>query len=764
MRAEPHEIGSPYLPFRRLIRNAAGIESRADAAVAGASITTFVERVAPTLAPWLPLIADVIGAEVAPTDAVEALDPTFRSDRLRVAVAELIVALAEPGCVIAFEDLHWIDEASRALLEVLIGMRADQLSLVLTRRPEGWAPSPVTTIELAAIDSEFADQLLLRELPASAASDATLARLRDSAAGNPLYLIELARSVATSATQSNAAFPETVERVLAARIDQLPVAGRELIRDASVLGSTMSCALASRVLDRADLTDASIWARELGDLVVTDKETVRFRHDMVRVAAYEGLSVRRRRAVHQRAGDVIEEWGDSVPIADPVSALAFHATGSGIPGRIVKWNHEAAEAAISKGAMEIAETLLVDVVAAQRQLGADPAACCSTQRRLAFAAERAGHPEPALDALVHAARLADDREQHAIAAERAGLLEKLGRYRAALITTARALRTCHDSEESGNLLLARAFIRNRLGQWKECLELCRTLLRDLEHSDDRRLLAQAHLLAEWCCSCLGLPDRADHERVAFSLLSELDDSIGLANLYLNLGASAAEEFRVLEAVADFQTSADYYERAGDVLGAALADNNRAELLTYQFQLDAAERLLTRARRVTEAANYPHGTLTTISGLSRVAAWRGNTDEALLLQNQALSGFRELGADDLVLDSLVRLVEIHVLAGEPMAALAAAAEAARALAFHGDVAVLPATLARLMARALILAGRDDEARDQFERALAVASGDGSAYEVALASMGIARMDGDESGVSRALAELAELGVNAAPPGS
>ncbi|MEO8268057.1 MAG: AAA family ATPase [Ilumatobacteraceae bacterium] len=764
MRAEPHEVGSPYLPFRRLIRNAAGIESRADAVVAGASITAFVERVAPSLASWLPLIADVIGAEVATTDEVEALDPAFRTDRLRVAVAELILGLAEPGSVIVFEDLHWIDEASRALLEVLIGMLSNRLSLVLTRRPEGWSPSEVITIELAAIDSEFADQLLLRELPARAASDATLARLRDSAAGNPLYLIELARSVATSSAQSNVAFPETVERVLAARIDRLPVAGRELIRDASVLGSTMSCALASRVLDRSDLTDASTWARELGDLVVVDNETVRFRHDMVRVAAYEGLSVRRRRSVHQRAGDVIEEWGESVPIADPVSALAFHATGSGIPERIVKWNHEAAEAAIAKGAMEIAESLLRDVVGAQRQVGADPVDCCATHRRLAFAAERAGHPEPALDALVEAARLADERDRALIAVDRSRLLEKLGRYRSALVTTARALKACPDADVSGHLRLSRASIRNHLGDWKKCLELSRTLLRDFGEGGDRRLIAQAHLLAEWCCSCLGLPERVDHERVAFSLLSDLDDSIGLANLFLNLGASAVQEFRVLEAVADFQTSSDYYERAGDVLGAALADNNRAELLTFQSQLDEAERLLTRARRVTEASNYPYGTMSTISGLSRIAAWRGKTDAAFLLQTEALRGFRELGADDLVIDSLVRLVEIHVLAGEPAAALAAVAEAARALALHGDIAVVPATLARLTARAMILAGRDFEAREKFEQALTLATRDGSAYEVALASMGIARMDGDEAGVSRALGELSELGVIAAPPGS
>ncbi|MEY2415020.1 MAG: hypothetical protein QOH53_354, partial [Ilumatobacteraceae bacterium] len=466
MRAEPHEIGSVYLPFRRLLRSAAGIDPRADGLSAGALISALVQRAAPGLVPWLPLIATVVGADVPTTDEVEALDPAFRADRLRAAVGELVVAITGPGSVIVFEDVHWIDEASRDLLDMICAMPTHGLSLVLTRRPQGWSPSAATTIELTAISKEFADQLLLRELPPSAASDATLIRLRESAEGNPLYLIELARSVATSSVRSDVAFPETVERVLAARIDQLPVAGRELIRDASVLGSTMNRSLASRVLERPDLVDAATWQRELGDLMTLGEETARFRHDLVRVAAYEGLSIRRRRELHRRAGDVIEAWDESVPLADPVAALAFHATGSAIPERIIRWNREAAEAAMTKGAMEIAESLLTGVVLAQREVGADRLERCAIQRRLAHAAERAGHPGPALEALSEAARLADERDRAVIAEDRSRLLEKSGRYRAALVTTSRALKSCVDPDVSGHLRLSRATIRNRLGQWR----------------------------------------------------------------------------------------------------------------------------------------------------------------------------------------------------------------------------------------------------------------------------------------------------------
>jgi len=271
-------------------------------------------------------------------------------------------------------------------------------------------------------------------------------------------------------------------------------------------------------------------------------------------------------------------------------------------------------------------------------------------------------------------------------------------------------------------------------------------------------------LAEWCCACLGLAERSEHEKAALELLTEVDDSIGLANLRLNLGVSAWQECRVQDALTNFRTSSERYQRAGDVLGAALVDNNVAEILTLQFHLDAAEDLLLHARRVMQAASYPHGLMTTISGLSRVAAWRGDLSEALDLQLEALTGFRELQADDHVADSLVRLVEIHVLAARADEALTTARDAATQVGRLGEIAVLPATLARLTARAQLIAGRATEARAEFNKALALATADKFDYEIALASMGLGRLDDDDGRVSAAMVLLTKLGVEAAPPGS
>jgi tetratricopeptide (TPR) repeat protein len=500
----------------------------------------------------------------------------------------------------------------------------------------------------------------------------------------------------------------------------------------------------------------------LGDLVLLDGDSLRFSHDMVRKAAYEGLSVRRRRTLHQRACAVIEEWGDSVPLADPISTLAFHATGADSPELIVKWNRSAAEAAVARGAMEIAEELLTAVVPAQVAIGASEAERCAVQRSLATAAERAGHLEVSLDALVAARMLSAGHERARIAVHRARVLEKLGRYRSSLLVIARALKVRPDRSAESELLLARASVRGYLGDWKGSLRITTELL-DSADQLDTRLRAQAHLLAEWCCSCLGLPERADHEEAAMKLMTEVDDSVGLGNMLLNRGVSAWRECRVRDAVADFRASSECYGRAGDVVGAAMAGNNLAEILTLQCRLDPAEDLLRNALRVTRAANYALGEMGTVSGLSRVAAWRGDASEALELQSTAIEGFRSLAADDYVLDSLVRLVEIHVLAGDADAALVAADSAATMLKRLGAVPVVPSTLARLRGSALLHAGREQEATESLERALSLATDDGYAYEVALSSLMLGRLREDEGQIHEALNRLHDLDVLGVPPG-
>src|SRR4051794_14427080 len=121
--------------------------------------------------------------------------------------------------------------------------------------------------------------------------------------GNPLFLQELLS--ATRAAGTTEGLPDTVEAMVTAQIDQLAASDRRLLRVASVLGLRFRSALAEHLLDEST-TGAAAW-RRLGDFVTPDGAGFhRFRHALMRDAAYEGLAYRRRRDLHLRAGETIE--------------------------------------------------------------------------------------------------------------------------------------------------------------------------------------------------------------------------------------------------------------------------------------------------------------------------------------------------------------------------------------------------------------------------------------------------------------------------
>ena len=123
--------------------------------------------------------------------------------------------------------------------------------------------------------------------------------------------------------------PETVEALVATRIDQLGPGDRALLRWASVLGVSFSGSLIAEVLeDDAEVGAASeAWDR-LGEFVERDPHVpgaFRFRHALIRDAAYEGLSYKRRRELHARVAEVIERTqGDGAEDAAEILALHFH--------------------------------------------------------------------------------------------------------------------------------------------------------------------------------------------------------------------------------------------------------------------------------------------------------------------------------------------------------------------------------------------------------------------------------------------------------
>ena len=207
-----------------------------------------------------------------------------------------------------------------------------------TRRPgeDGFAaatgtpPLPALTLRLEPLPEDDARALALAAAGDRRLTEEEVAALMERAAGNPLFLRELA-SVGEK-TEDAEELPDTVEALVATRIDQLAPGDRALLRWASVLGVSFSGALIAEVLEGdSDVAAGSeAWDR-LGEFVERDPDVAgafRFRHALIRDAAYEGLSFKRRRELHGRVAEVIEQRQGERP-EEAAELLSLHYFNAG---------------------------------------------------------------------------------------------------------------------------------------------------------------------------------------------------------------------------------------------------------------------------------------------------------------------------------------------------------------------------------------------------------------------------------------------------
>ena len=203
-----------------------------------------------------------------------------------------------------------MDEASGDLLLQLCREVAGRAWLIgVTRRNEASgfaAPAGEATVSLHldTLPEEKVVELLIAATEESPLRPHEMSILARRSGGNPLFLQELLSATRVAGTTEG--LPDTVEAMVTAQIDQLASTDRRRLRVASVLGLRFRSALAEQLLDEPATAGAAAW-RRLDDFVTQDGAGFyRFRHALMRDAAYEGLAYRRRRELHLRAGEAIE--------------------------------------------------------------------------------------------------------------------------------------------------------------------------------------------------------------------------------------------------------------------------------------------------------------------------------------------------------------------------------------------------------------------------------------------------------------------------
>jgi class 3 adenylate cyclase/tetratricopeptide (TPR) repeat protein len=762
-----YEASTPYFAFRGLLR---GLLDLPQNGAAPAKLRERIEELDPELIPWLPLVALPLDVPVEPTQEVEELQPAFRRARLHGVVETLLARLLTGPTLVVIEDVHWMDDASADLLRHL-GRQAPTKPWLLcaTRRPttggfsaaESVPPLPAMTIQLQPLEAEAA-----RELVGAAATEGLLqhevAAITDRAGGNPLFLQEL---VGSSRAPEDEALPESVEAVVATRVDRLPPGDRALLRYAAVLGATFSAELVNEVLedDPAASTDPEAWDR-LGEFVERDPYTAgafRFRHALFRDAAYEGLSYRRRGELHAKVGEAYERL-ERYP-GDHAELLSLHFFHAGDDERTYRYSLVAGERAQEKFANVEAAEFFRRALEVSGTLGLAPAEIAEVWESLGDVCERAGLYTEAADAYARAHGL--DKAPRLLLKE--GIIrEHFGRYSDALRWYTRGLEAAESPELHFELLLAYAGVKLRQGEFRDCIEWCDRVVEEAEAAGDLPALAHAYYLLHLSHTSLRSPERADFRGLALPIYEELGDLLGQANVLNNLGIDAYYEGRWQEALDLYERSREARERIGDIVGAAQIANNIGEIKSDQGYLTTATELFEDAHEVCETSGHRTIAAAALSNLGRAAAREGRVDDARTALDEALAAFEEIRAGSFVLETNARLAERAVLAGDAAAALRQADETLAEIEETGSGQVLHAFVHRVRAYALMQQGELEAAREALRVSLDVARGADETYELALTLEACGRLaglrgeDASES-AKEAKALLARLGVVSTP---
>ena len=357
-RSLPYEEQTPYRAFGQILRRAAGIYENDSVEVARQKLATLVDSLfeegeAADATRYLSLVLGLGLGE----QASESIHLLFAARR----VVELLSE--QRPLLLVFEDVHWADDSLLDLVDYLIThVRDHPVAFLALARPEfmevrpTWGAGMVgqTMLPLEPLTSGEATQVVAALLAEAAPS--TIAKVVETAEGNPLFIEELVAAVGTDAAAGE--LPATVRAAIAARIDALPPDARSALLHASVIGQSFWRGVLEGIGELGDI-DGSLEALEARGLVrrhaqsqVEGDVEFAFKHVLIRDVAYATLPRALRRDLHAATARLVEA---SVP--DPTElawVLAHHWREAGEPAKAIEYLLAAGDRA--RAALAIEET------------------------------------------------------------------------------------------------------------------------------------------------------------------------------------------------------------------------------------------------------------------------------------------------------------------------------------------------------------------------------------------------------------------------
>ena len=406
---------TPYLPVLTLLRHAWGITPADRPQSIATKVRRGLHEVGMVSDEAAALLLALLGVE-EDSGPLAALPSEVRKARTFATLVQLCLhGSQQRPLILEIEDLHWSDATSEEWLAAFGACLGMAPILVLGTYRPGYRPSWLdvsyaTQLALSPLSPQASRRLVRARVPGVLESQALLGTIVTKAAGNPFFLEELARTVGEQeAWRLPLKVPETVQAVLAARIDRLPPDAKRLLQVAAVCGPEVGFPLLHAVVAQPEETMlrhlAALQAAELlTPLQLFPAPLYAFQHVLIQEVAYQSLLAHTRQQLHRQVAEVLTARFPEMVAAQP-ERIAQHYTEAGLYALAVPYWQRAGERASQRSAYVEAVSHLSKGLELLRALPDTPARAQSelrllTRLRLSLAVTK-GYAAPEL-AEVHA--------------------------------------------------------------------------------------------------------------------------------------------------------------------------------------------------------------------------------------------------------------------------------------------------------------------------------------------------------------------------
>ena len=706
----------PYGPVCDLLRHQCGLSTTPGPDVVTTRVAQLLREIGLVPEDSAPYLLQLLGNSVT-VEPLAPLSPEAIKEHTFATLRQLhLRSSQQQPLLLVVENLHWIDPTSEAYLASLVEQLAGVPLLLLTTYRPGYRPlwmdkSYATQLTLPPLTPQESATIVRAMLRPEQHTEALVQRVLARAEGNPLFLEELAHAVQEQdSLAADIPVPETIQAVLAARIDRLPPETKHLLHTAAVIGTEVPLPLLMTIAElpgtELHRSLAYLQAAEfLYERRLCPGHEYTFKHALTHEVAYGSLLQERRRILHAQIVDAIERLFPDC-LADQVDRLAYHAIRGEVWDKACRYCWQAGVKAAERSALREAAAAFEQALGALQHF---PDSRHTREQTIDLLCDLRNVLHPLsesgriLDYLRQAEPLAealgDPRRLAQLAGYMAACLYQLGDPDEALVSAQRALGLATALGDVGLQITANHFLSeiylHALSDYRRAAEMCRKSVETLRSASLRErfgtasiqsVLSRAYLAL--CLAELGaFAEGRAHGEDALQLAAAAEHPFSLAWAWIGVGylslrqGALPQAVRVLEqglALSEAMHLPITIRRCNALLGAAYTLSGRVP-----EALPLLERALEQTIAMRRLPFYPPCAI----WLGEGYVLAGRVAEAKQLGQRALEAAqarRQQGYQAYAL----RLVGEIAAYGEPLDVALAEASYCQALALAEDLGMRP----------------------------------------------------------------------------